>query len=393
MTTSGLLETPATREEKINTLFSAGIWLLFLGWTVYGFIISDAPVYWQVAGWVALPSFVVIYLYSFLHPEPLTGLPRFANTLAYTVVLVGLGFVMMMSTLYAVVNMVPFLMALWLFSSRLRTGLAAVALIAVVVTSLAVALQLEAYESWLLSAIGIPTVILVMVRISIELEERQRVNSERLALAEQREDLAGTVHDLLGHSLTTVTVKTQLARRLLRVDPEAAERELDDVLALSRRSLSEVRATVTDLRQPDLLEQLDQAEQSLCAAGIELRRPEQLPALTLMQQQVVAWVLRETVTNVIRHSEAQRCTVCVVDGDDVGQVIVRIDDDGVGLPAECADAGAGTGAGAAGTGTGTGTGAIGEHHGLLGMRRRVEAVGGTLRLVDLEPGTRVEARL
>lgn len=387
MTPSYVPEAPATRAEKRNVLFSAGIWLLFLGWTVYGFIVSTAPVHWQVVGWAALPTFVVIYLYSFLRPEPVRGWGRLANTGLYTVVLVGLGFVMMLSALAALVNIVPFLMALWLFNHRMRTGLIAVALIAVIVTSLVVALQLEAYESWLLPSIGIPTVILVMVRISIELEENHRIHSERLLLAGQREELAGTVHDLLGHSLTTVTVKTQLARRLLRTDPDAAQRELDDVLALARRSLSEVRATVTDLRQPDLLEQLDQAEQSLCAAGIELRRPERLPTLTLMQQQVVAWVLRETVTNVIRHSAAQRCTVSVLEADtDVGRVIVRIDDDGIGIPPPPEGRDTDT-PGAAGSDR------IGEHHGLLGMRRRVEAVGGTLHVEDLKPGTRVEARL
>ncbi|MGO1181950.1 MAG: sensor histidine kinase [Micrococcaceae bacterium] len=375
MTPSFVPEAPATRAEKRNVLFSAGIWLLFLGWTVYGFIVSTAPVLWQVLGWVALPSFVVIYLYSFLHPEPVRGWGRLANTGLYTVVLVALGFVMMLSALAAVVNIVPFLMALWLFNHRMRTGLIAVALIAVVVTSLVVALQLEAYESWLLPSVGIPTVILVMVRISIELEENQRMHSERLLLAEQRDELAGTVHDLLGHSLTTITVKTQLAQRLLDADPVAARAELEDILALSRRSLSEVRATVTDLRQPELAVQLDQAEASLRAAGVSVQRPNELPALTLVQQQVFAWVLREAVTNVIRHAGASQCVLRFVpqgSAEAAGPVSLQIDDDG------------------AGPGERDGSG---ETHGVSGMRHRVEAAGGRFSLEPLHPGTRVEALL
>src|SRR5699024_6871090 len=144
-----------------------------------------------------------------------------------------------------------------------------------------------------------------------------------------REELASTVHDVLGHSLTTITVKVQLAQRLLATDVDAAKIELADIESLARRSLSEVRATVTDLQHPDLAEQLDQAQNALPAAGLAFHRPEALPRLTLVQQQICAWVIREAVTNVTRHANATTCTSSIRANGEQRRLLV--DDDGKGI--------------------------------------------------------------
>src|SRR5699024_12357931 len=94
-----------------------------------------------------------------------------------------------------------------------------------------------------------------------------------------------------------------------------AKTEMADIEYLARRSLSEVRSTVTDLQHPDLDEQLDQAHQALTAAGLHFNRPQRLPDLTLVQQQVLAGVIREADTSVIHHAQARTSTMSFQDVD------------------------------------------------------------------------------
>lgn len=358
-----------TRQERRITLFTSGVWLIFLSWTVFGLIESTAALPAQVAGWAALVTFPVVYLSSFLYPTPLTGLNRHLNTLVYTAVLVLLGVLMSLATAPAIINIVPYLMAVWIFNHRLPTACIALVILFCSGVVLVNTMGFDDYATWFLAAVGSPAVLMLFIRISMHLGETQQYHAEQLTLARQREELASTVHDVLGHSLTTITVKIQLAQRLLATDLSAAETELEDIESLARRSLSEVRSTVTDLQHPDLAEQLDQADNALTAAGLDFNRPQPPPRLTLVQQQIFAWVLREAVTNIIRHAQASSCTISFHDVD--SQTMLRIDDDGVGIPStQCK-----------------------KPHGLYGLQRRVGSAGGTLKLHHLTPGTRLEVTL
>ena len=364
-----LPEPPRTVPERRAIIFTSGIWLVFLAWTVFGFIASTAPVLIQVASWAALAAFPVVYLWGFLRPEPLPTVPRSVNTLLYSVALIVLGLIMAQSAPTAIINIVPYLMAQWIFNHRVATGIIAVIVLFMAAVAVVALANFQDYPNWFLASVGSPAIIMIFVRISMELSARQQEHSERLALATQREDLASTVHDVLGHSLTTITVKVQLAQRLLDVNMDAAKTELADIEALARRSLSEVRTTVTDLQHPDLAEQLDQAHAALTAAGVTFHRPESLPRLTLVQQQIFAWVIREAVTNVLRHADATTCTISMAPQE--ARMVLRIDDDGVGI---------------------TDSSPV-PHHGLAGLQRRVTSAGGILELSRLNPGTRVEVRL
>ncbi|GAA4478620.1 sensor histidine kinase [Enteractinococcus fodinae] len=367
--TSYLPDPPTTTAERRAIIFTAGIWLVFLGWTIIGFLESTAPVPAQITGWAALVAFPVVYLFGFLRPEPLARASRHVNTLLYTLALIALGLVMAQVTPTAIINIVPYLMAQWIFNHRLATGIIAVVILFLAAVAVVVLGNLDDYANWFLASVGSPAIIMVFIRISIEMGATQQERSEQLALAAQREELASTVHDVLGHSLTTITVKVQLAQRLLNTNLDAAKTELADIEALARRSLSEVRATVTDLQHPDLTEQLDKAHHGLTAAGVTFQRPETLPRLTLVQQQVFAWVIREAVTNVLRHANATTCTISMTHQE--AGVVLRIDDDGDGVHD---------------------TNPV-NHHGLAGLQRRVTAAGGSLELFHLNPGTRVEVRL
>lgn len=171
-----------------------------------------------------------------------------------------------------------------------------------------------------------------------------------MAVTEERERIARDLHDVLGHSLTTITVKTALARRLLESgDAERAAVEVADVERLGRQALADVRSTVAANRVASLAHEVAGAREALRAAGIEADLPVAVDDVPEERQQVFAYVLREGVTNVIRHSGAGRCVVRV------RPEAIEVVDDGVGAPA-------GTPAG----------------NGRSGLAERVAAVGGWL---------------
>lgn len=183
-----------------------------------------------------------------------------------------------------------------------------------------------------------------------EQSERYAEVRDGLAVSAERERVARDVHDVLGHSLTVVSVKADLAARLVDVDPARARAELEDIQRLSRQALGEIRATVGGLRAARLVDELAAARSALAGAGVDPVVPEDEQAVDPRYRTVVAWVLREAVTNVVRHSGARRCEVVLAPD----ALVVR--DDGRGLAGST------------------------EGNGLRGLRERVEGTGGRLVL-------------
>ena len=356
-------QTPA--EQRTNMLYG-GIWLVFMVWPLVTMVTSDAAVVWKVMGVLALAAFIAVYLFGLLHPKLFENWTRLVNTLIYTAVLTAFLALAMVSAGVYVLTSAGFIMALWLFSYRLLPGTFAALLIAMVAITTGYIADPNHLTAALDVPVGMTFIILILVRISTERDELDRQLSEQLALSKQREELGRTVHDVLGHSLTAITVNAQLARRLVRTDPAGAEEQLDHVLATARTALGEVRHTVTALSQPDLAEQLSVTRTILKNAGIAVVVPKEsdLPELPDHTQELFAWCLREGVTNVVRHSGAHSCAISV------GESGVRIDDDGTGLAAP-------------------------ESLGLRGLRVRVEEAGGTLSVANHpdHSGTRMEVRI
>ncbi|WP_146211145.1 sensor histidine kinase [Quadrisphaera granulorum] len=132
----------------------------------------------------------------------------------------------------------------------------------------------------------------------------------RLAVVEERGRVARDLHDLLGHSLTVVTLKAQLAARLVEADPARAVAEMEEVERLSRDALADVRAALAGYREASLGTELAGARQALAAAGITAHLPASVDAeLPAEVREVFAWAVREGITNVVRHSAAQHCWV------------------------------------------------------------------------------------
>jgi two-component system, NarL family, sensor histidine kinase DesK len=240
-------------------------------------------------------------------------------------------------------------------------GIAALTVVALAITGEPdVAIQVVAFG-----------VILVAVRRLMELVrelEATRAQVAELAANEERLRLSRDLHDVLGANLSLIALKSQLARKLLGRDREQAEDEVRDIESVARTSLQEARAAVQGLRRASMASELERARETLATAGIELEVTgvETLPAGV---EALLGFVVREGVTNVVRHSHARRCEIVVRRMNGVAALELR--DDGMG------------GAPAADQGTG-----------LRGLAERMAEAGGTLEAGPADRrGFRVIARL
>jgi two-component system sensor histidine kinase DesK len=174
---------------------------------------------------------------------------------------------------------------------------------------------------------------------------RAAVNQERLRFARD-------LHDLLGRSLSTIILKSELAGRLAPSAPARAASEIADVERTARDALLQVRAAVAGYRRPSLVSELVAARELLAAAGIDARIDSSPTTLPPVVDGLLGWAVREGITNVVRHSRARSCTIRVA--RHAGRATAEIVDDG-------------GGSGAAGNGRGCG---------LAGLMERATAAGG-----------------
>jgi two-component system, NarL family, sensor histidine kinase DesK len=185
----------------------------------------------------------------------------------------------------------------------------------------------------------------------------------RLAAENERSRIARDLHDLLGHSLTTITVKAGLARRLAeRGDNERAAAEIADVEELTRRSLADVRAAVSGYRDVALVGELANAREVLRAAGVDATLPGAVDVVDTDLHELFGWVVREGVTNVVRHARATAATISL------GPNWIEIVDNGRGGPP-------------------------GAGNGLTGLRERVDAYGGTTEAGGCPQGWRLRVEV
>jgi two-component system sensor histidine kinase DesK len=187
---------------------------------------------------------------------------------------------------------------------------------------------------------------------------RTRRENEQLLLEQERNRFARDLHDILGHSLTVIAVKAELARRLVDVDNERAMQEIRDLERLSRDALTDVRRAVQGYREITLPGELARARGVLAAAGIEADLPSSADDVAGELRELFAWTIREAVTNIVRHSRARWAEI------ELSATTLRIANDGV---------------------RDDRAGARPEGSGLVGLRERVQALGGTLTVERVGP--------
>ena len=194
--------------------------------------------------------------------------------------------------------------------------------------------------------------ISVLIRTVIELRQA-REELARLAVGEERLRFARDLHDLLGHSLSVVVLKSELAQQLMERNPARAAAEIGEVEKVAREALRDVREAVAGYRRTNLATELSGAREMLESAGISCLLQEQAGTLADDTETALAWAVREGATNVLRHSHARECLVRLTRAN--GQAMLEILDDGRG--ADSAPAG----------------------NGLRGLGERVRAVGGEVQ--------------
>lgn len=178
-------------------------------------------------------------------------------------------------------------------------------------------------------AVGIVTVSLVRAITASRELRLAREEITRLAVQTERTRIARDLHDLLGHNLSLIALKSELAGQLLKVAPERAATEIGDVEKTARATLQEVREAVASYRQPTLASELHAAEEILAAAGITYRREDDERMMNMLPPAIgaaLSWAVREGVTNVIKHSRARRCVIRIT--SDKRTASIEITDDG-----------------------------------------------------------------
>jgi two-component system sensor histidine kinase DesK len=206
---------------------------------------------------------------------------------------------------------------------------------------------------------------------------RKQEEVEHMARIAERERISRDLHDLLGHSLSLIALKAELAGKLTNKlagrDAEACRREIADIETSARRALAEVRTAVTGYRESGLSGALASARASLAAANValfeEVQPQLQQGALAPALEHVLALALREAVTNVVRHAGATRCTRGLAMEE--GSAVLRVLDNGASLG---------------------GASSVRAGNGLSGMRERVTAAGGKLS-ISVDGGLRLELRI
>jgi len=342
------------RDKEIS--FIPYIWLIYL---------SYIPMYCILAGvgakvWTVSLLSIVIFLPLYFRGYWVKG-----NRLLWVVALIAL-----LGTLLSPINLgasVYFIYAAAFAGEAQRPRYAAV-----IVAALVLIIAAETVVFHLASYFWIPGILFTIIigAVDIHFAERRRENAklrmaheevERMAQIAERERISRDLHDVLGHTLSVIVLKSELASKLADKDPQRAAQEIRDVERISRETLAQVRSTVRGYQSRGLMAELDQAKSALQAAGVAVHCDLSPTGLAPSHEGVLALALREAVTNVIRHADASSCNLNLSRIN--GFCRLEIADNGNGKPGP-------------------------EGVGLSGMRTRVEALGGALER-ETGSGTRL----
>ena len=325
---------PAGRAPTDEGIASSGItfhlwrlyqhaWLVCLLFPFASLLRAPVSLWRLIAGLLALLMFAASYTWlMWPHPASLGARARSRSLLCF--LLFGV-----LGLLTLVFSLVYGPAWLWLFIGvsaiagvllPMRAAFAAVVLF----TLLPLFLTLQMYGGlggvdvwWLVAFLllvrGLGMDMIGVARMGSAIRELHAARRElaRLAVIEERERLSRDLHDLLGQTLSIMTLKSELARRLVTEDPERCAQELSEIERVARKSLREVREAVAGYRQPTLSGELEGARQLLEAAGIDVDIDSIQEVLPPVVDTALAWTVREGVTNVIRHSRAQQCRIRV----------------------------------------------------------------------------------
>jgi two-component system sensor histidine kinase DesK len=355
---------PVGRHWRFTGWLLASVWLFFLN-VPLGTALHRPETWRQVVGVTTLALFGVVYVLTFQWARKLRQAHRpipATRARALVGLLIALGLAGLPGTGGDWLTCLVFVAAA---AVNTLPGVEALLVVGLAVLTSSVAPQLV--PGWRSDGTVVFAVLLAsfamfgVTRLAQRNADLQAAQEEirRLAVAQERARAARDLHDILGHSLTVVAVKAELAGRLLEIDPSRAAAEIGDVERLARQALADVRDTVGAYRGVDLATELAGARSALTAAGIVAELPATVPALAPDRDELFGWTVREAVTNVVRHSGARHCEIRV------DPTAVEVRDDGRGPSGATAATG----------------------HGLDGLRERARRLDATVT-VGRQPGGR-----
>ena len=341
--------------------YEHSIWLVFLSFWFLEPILRHQPLRYWIWLFLALALFLPSYLVAHAGPQ------RVSRFCVLAMFLLGVVYVPINQSAWGIYIYIAASLPEVSESTNTVIGLLVLQCIAM------------AGQSWLFHfspwtwGISVPfTLLFGMNRLRMEQKHRADAKLrmaheeiEQLAKTAERERIARDLHDILGHSLSLIVLKSELAGRLVVGQPARAALEIAEIETAARQALAEVRKTITGYRSEGFASELSRAAQILETAGVRLNRPAKAPYLTPRHEATLSLVLREAVTNIVRHSGARECSIEVSTVKDTTQLVIA--DDGRGDIRQ-------------------------EGNGLRGMRERVRELGGSLSL-ESNRGTRLQIEL
>jgi two-component system, NarL family, sensor histidine kinase DesK len=352
---------PVVRSWRDWFAYDHTVWLVFLGFWFLDPYLNHAPLRNWIWLILAVALFVPLYLFSHSAPH------RFRW--------VGVLGMFILATVYVPINQSGWGIYIYLAASLPEITESTNTVIGLLLLQCgAIAL-----ESWLLHlsawvwSLSISFTLLWGMN-GLRRKQKERADAklrmaheeiEQLAKTAERERIARDMHDVLGHSLSLIVLKSELAGRLLDSQPSRAALEIAEIETAARQALAEVRKTITGYRSEGFASELTRAAQVLKTAGVRLKKPVKAPYLTPRHEATLSLVLREAVTNIVRHADASECSIEVFSEQDRTQLVIA--DDGRGDIRQ-------------------------EGNGLRGMRERVHELGGSLSL-ESSRGTRLHIEL
>lgn len=318
-------------------------------------LLSHQGSVWSIASYIAI---TVVMLLSFMFIPPLSwgrGEAFKLSALGFLIVLGGLSLFFVGRSGGWFATFITVCAAMQQYRRRTALSIMGGMFLLIIVVQMLMGASFE--DGFSMAAVA-GSIGLMMVAFSRQIEAVRILRATQRELAdvavqEERNRVARDMHDILGHSLTVIAVKAELAGRLLEDAPERAAAEIHEVEDLARGALADVRATVSGYRGVNVLSELANARSALNAVGIEAELPGAADEVPAKYRELFGWALREGVTNIVRHSAAKHAKVTM------GAGFIQIDDDGVGLVQHDAPSTA---------------------NGLSGLRERVEAQQASLSI-------------
>lgn len=293
-------------------LLTAGVFLVFL-YTPFAETVSDLPHGWAWVGLGTLIVFCGVYAVHLTTVRVMNDDPRKRTVRGIRWIAFGLVATALTAPSAGDTSLIMLVYISALTAAMLPTLSAVITVAAMTLLSVVAGAVIP---GWSTDGVQLAIILASVATWSFrrqEVSKQREVAVERelseVAVDRERTKIAQDLHDILGHSLTVIAMKSELAEKLLDADPDRARTELEQVQQLARDALADVRATTHGLQGRSLPTEIAAARQALDSAGIDARLPTVTDDIPSRERELFAWTVREAVTNVLRHSGARTCTI------------------------------------------------------------------------------------